>query len=158
MPWRAGAKVDASAPDCGPSHPILIEEPSLAVLPAVVAPPLAAVVAVEAAVVAPPPAAVVAAAAAVVAAVPLELLSLPQAAATSSDALHTATPSRNLLRRPATALSSSPTTRTLVRTLMPFPLCSSVTSVDHCSGSQIAPRSASAATSAFPMPAQSAST
>ena len=58
MPASAGANVDARAPDCGPSHPILIVEPSVAVAP---------LAAVDAAVVAAPvvadepPAAVVAA-------------------------------------------------------------------------------------------------
>src|SRR4051795_2506166 len=113
MPWRAGAKVDAKAPDWGPSHPILIGEPSVAVLPlgdddadddaAVVAddPPAVVPAPPLAAVVAPP-------LAAVVAELPLELLSLPQAAtASSSEALHNVTPIRKPnLRRPLTALSS----------------------------------------------------
>src|SRR5215213_1887675 len=126
MPWRAGAKVDARAPDCGPSQPILIGEPSVAVLPlgdddadddaAVVLaddPPAVVVAPLLAAVVAPP-------LAAVVAALPLELLSLPQAAtATSSDALHNVTPSRTPnLRRPLTVLSSPSAARIRPRTLM----------------------------------------
>jgi hypothetical protein len=128
-PTSWGANVDASAPDCGPSQPILIVEPSLPVLAAaVVAALAAAVVAADAAaVVAAPPAAVVAAAAAAVVAALLDELelSLPHAVvAMNSDAPQSTTPNRKPnLCRPAGTLPSAPAAPVFRRTLMPtFPL------------------------------------